>query len=627
VRADAVGLARISHPVATAAAYLLALVAATTAGPVGCGAGLSTRIEVPPLSDGEREVYARQSLMNARLLKREGRLEAAERSTRRGLAYEPRDVRLHRLRAELLDALDQPQEAALHRQQADALDPPPPPLPDVPLPEHGSDLMVLLLPPPPERLATFDAAGRVPQDWPQGEVAETLASRLRTRLPAASVVLLPADEHQTSQSVSAARSWLEAIGRHAAVSLRVERAFCDSSIKDGDFAVGWLRLATAGGTPPSREIAGRADQRRARIVRHVVEGGRGEGCRSEAVARALEQGFEEPEMQALLNLPAEHASVNFGSREICGLFPELGRRIREEIDQGRRLLSLGQLGAAAEAFRRAAAIDPEDLDASMLLRDVQRALSISRQLSALDSASALDTDPELLEPHLSASQRRALEAQLAHEKRMRKQLLAALAVLGERRAPPSPETLAALRSSEVKDPEATGPNLARARTGGPEIGVAARVLMAPNGEIVTRYYFAEGSDEVLLREDDTDGDGRPDRWVGYENGVLREVWETSEGGDCPVLHMVYAADGVSLERIEIDRDCDGNPERVLRYSAGLLELESWDSDTDGRFDRFQHFDETGSLTLLEEDLDADGVVDVRTLYHNGQLTRREITNP
>ena len=117
----------------------------------------------------------------------------------------------------------------------------------------------------------------------------------------------------------------------------------------------------------------------------------------------------------------------------------------------------------------------------------------------------------------------------------------------------------------------------------------------------------------------------PDGWVsGMAIDSQNRIWLLRKGPD-PV--QVYAADGVSLERIDIDRDSDERPERVLRYSAGLLELESWDSNTDGRFDRFQHFDESGSLTLLEEDLDFDGVVDVRTLYRDGQLTRREITNP
>jgi len=206
-------------------------------------------------------------------------------------------------------------------------------------------------------------------------------------------------------------------------------------------------------------------------------------------------------------------------------------------------------------------------------------------------------------------------------------LLAALAVLGERRSPPSAETLAALRSSRVEDPEATGPRLARARTGDPEKTVTARVAMAPDGEILTRYYFAEGADEPAVREDDADGDGRPDRWVSYDKDTAREVWEATGGGGPPVLHLVYAPDGTSLELIELDADRDGHPERVFRYNAGHLELELRDSNGDGRVDLLQHFDPAGELRLREQDLDADGVPDVRTTYRDGHLIRREIANP
>lgn len=606
---------------------LVALVAATASGLVGCGAGVPASIEAPPPSDGERRVYARQSLIRARQLRLEGRIEAAERSTRRGLDYEPENARLHRLRSELLEALGRTEEAALHRRRADALDPPPLPLPSTPLRGGGAGLLFALLPNPPAPLAPLGAASRVPRDWPQGEVAQTLVSRLRIRLPEASVELLPSLEHPTSESISGARSWLAEMAPRAVVSLRVERAFCGSSIKDGEFALGWLRLATAGGAPPPPGAAGSRAEERARSVRHVVEDARGAGCRSEAVARALEESFAEPAIQELLALPATGGPASFRDREIRDLFPELDRRIHEELHQARRLLSLGLLGASADALRRAAAIDPRDPEASVLLQEVEGALSISRQLSALESASAPEIPPEFLEPSLTAPQRRALEAQLAHEKRTREQLLAALAVLGETRAPPSRETLAALRGVELSDRAAVGPTLARVRTGDPEADVAARVLMAPDGEIVARYYFTQGGDRLLLREDDADGDGRPDRWLGYEGDVPREIWEAAEGGGLPVLHMVYTRDGGFLERIEIDRDRNGRPERELRYADGRLALEAWDRDGDGRFDRFQHFDAAGSLTLREEDLDADGVADVRTLYRRGRVARREITNP
>jgi len=304
-------------PVAIVRLLVLALTAATAVGLAGCGGGGSVQaIEPSPLSRAEREVYARKSLVDARLLRREGRLEAAERSTRRGLGYEPDNPKLHRLRAELLEALGRPHEASLHRERADAQDPPPPPLPDSPLALGGAGLLVLLVPPPPEPRRSSADASRVPPDWPRGEAAATLVSRLRTRLPEASVSLLSAGEYPGSQSTTAARRWLEKTAPRAAISLRVERAFCGDTSKDGAFAVAWLRLATAGLRPPEHEIPD------VQIVRHVVEEPPREGCRGEAVARALERSFDEPQLQLLLALPAERRVQSWSSREIHNLFPD-----------------------------------------------------------------------------------------------------------------------------------------------------------------------------------------------------------------------------------------------------------------------------------------------------------------
>ena len=58
----------------------------------------------------------------------------------------------------------------------------------------------------------------------------------------------------------------------------------------------------------------------------------------------------------------------------------------------------------------------------------------------------------------------------------------------------------------------------------------------------------------------------------------------------------------------------------------MLREESWDTDGDGAFDRFQQFDETGSLTMREEDVDGDEEIDVRTAYNKGRIVRREILN-
>jgi len=73
---------------------------------------------------------------------------------------------------------------------------------------------------------------------------------------------------------------------------------------------------------------------------------------------------------------------------------------------------------------------------------------------------------------------------------------------------------------------------------------------------------------------------------------------------------VFADEGEPLERIELDEDGNGKPERVFLYTRGKLSGESSDTNRDGVLDRFDRLDESGSLVLREEDTDADGVIDV-----------------
>ena len=44
-------------------------------------------------------------------------------------------------------------------------------------------------------------------------------------------------------------------------------------------------------------------------------------------------------------------------------------------------------------------------------------------------------------------------------------------------------------------------------------------------------------------------------------------------------------------------------------------------------DRFDRLDENGDLVLREEDIDANGSIDVRSIYSAGRLVRRELATP
>ena len=89
---------------------------------------------------------------------------------------------------------------------------------------------------------------------------------------------------------------------------------------------------------------------------------------------------------------------------------------------------------------------------------------------------------------------------------------------------------------------------------------------------------------------------------------------------------MFAEGGDPLLRVEMLRG-DGLPERVYHYENGRLAAEERDTDGDGRLDRFDRFDAAGHVAQREEDLDGDGAVDVRSVYEQGHLVRREFSDP
>ena len=92
------------------------------------------------------------------------------------------------------------------------------------------------------------------------------------------------------------------------------------------------------------------------------------------------------------------------------------------------------------------------------------------------------------------------------------------------------------------------------------------------------------------------------------------------------MRLVFGAGGNRLLRIELDRDGDGRPERILNYSGGMLTAEARDTDGDNGLDTFDRFDSDGNLGLREEDLDGDGSIDVRSVYQAGKLVRRYLVS-
>lgn len=557
--------------------------------------------EVRPLDPAARQRLARAKLEAGRALRRDGRAKLAEAALRRGLHFDPQHAGLHRELARVLEVQGRTDEAEAARALADALDPPPPPLPDTPLDRPSAGLLVVLVPPSAE-----GGPERSPRSWPEGEVARTLEERLALRLPDATVV------HADFESVDAARDWLERRKPRATLSLRVDRAYCGDSVKDGRFALGWLRGAVEQpGSAHARPHAARALVHDPRLPA---------GCRSEATARALEELLALPSL--VEELAAERSSAAWSRVAIRALFPGLGDRIDAQLAQGAALLAQGQLESAAAAFRDAARVDPEDHAVRTYLHEAEATLTLSGELSRSRRRRAEPDDPGVLDPRFSPAQRAALEAQLTEERRRREELLGALAVMDEDARLPPEDALATLRPSQIRDSEAFGPALARRRAGGQ---VEARGAYAPDGSVIARYYFPIGDDLPVLREEDLTQDGRADRWIAYAGSHRTEIWEAGRDTGRPDLRMVFTGQGSRLARIEVDRDSDGHPERIFHYSGDHLTAEARDTSGDGALDTFDRLDAEGRVVLREEDTNGDGHIDVRSIYEAGHLVRRELS--
>jgi len=551
----------------------------------------------PPPSESDLDRHARHMLEDARAFRLKGRLESAEAAVARGLASRPDDPRLLRERARILELQGRLAEAEAARRSANAVAPEPAPPPRSPHPANSRGVLAILVPPAADR----GAEGRVPGDWPDPVVAETLERRLRTRLPEATVT------YADPGSVDAAREWIEGHAPRVAFSIRVDRAYCEESIKDGPFAVGELRVAAAapGRTPDRAETA--------RAVR--LDPPPGDACRADVLARALEDALDLPSIRAALDAARSGSNSHWVAVQLRALFPRIGARLREAIDAGKRRMASGHLALAGESFERAKAIDPEDPEVRVYQDEIAKTLALADELSQPgDSEGVLD-------PRFTPAQRAAAEARLAEEKRRRETLLAALAVLDEDVEAPTPRTLSALRPTTISDPDATGPRLARERSGGP---VQARIAYAPDGSALSRYFLSDPGERPILREEDTNGDGRPDRWILYGGGVRREILEDSRGSGLVDVRLMFSENGRVLERVEFDRDDDGRTDRAFHYADGRLRIEATDTTGDGSLDRFDRFDADGRLEVREEDRNGDGRIDVRSVYRDGKLARREI---
>lgn len=82
----------------------------------------------------------------------------------------------------------------------------------------------------------------------------------------------------------------------------------------------------------------------------------------------------------------------------------------------------------------------------------------------------------------------------------------------------------------------------------------AEEVGGPGRAVVRRETYVGGHLERV--DEDTDADGRPDKWETYERGRLVYVDLDLTGRGTPARRLVYGADG-NIDRLEADADGDG----------------------------------------------------------------------
>jgi hypothetical protein len=569
----------------------------------GCAPGINPIPEEQAPSSVDTERFVRLRLEEARSYRLQNRLDAASQSLERALVVAPNDPEVLRLLARVRSETGNEEDALLFRARADRVDPPPPAPPDVPLELPSEGLLVVLLPPEPEDSASSGVA----EEWPDRHAPDALVARLRKRLPHAAITEL------SPATVAEARAWLRGRSPRAVLSLRVDRASCGDSAKDGPFAL--AALTVSAGTPERLSIL-------ARSVR-VVDSDPpiGERCVDPALSRALERVLSDQDVRVALSAGTvtESAAV-WPSPEIRALFPGLGRRLAAEIDRGRARLAVGRLGDAEESFRRAESVDPDDRDVRTYLAETQATLALARELEPGFSSSPTTSGSDVIEVELTPAQRAGAEQMLSEERARRDSLLAAISLVGGNGDELSPAIQSALRPAEIEPQDAAGARLASQQAHG---AVAKRVLLAPDGRRLAVFYVPAAGGPPVLREDSEDG---VERWTAYSDHRRSEVWEDREHTGVPTAHFVLGRDG-AVQKIEVLRAADGTPVRVFEYEGGRLVSEAQDTNGDGVLDRFERFDPGGEVVVREEDLNGDGKIDIRSFFEKGKLVRREIIDP
>ncbi len=167
-----------------------------------------------------------------------------------------------------------------------------------------------------------------------------------------------------------------------------------------------------------------------------------------------------------------------------------------------------------------------------------------------------------------------------------------------------------------------------------DAGLVAEIVRDANGDGKPDEWERYGRDgRMETREVDRDGDGTRDAFYSYEGGSLVE--ERHDGNSDGRIDRVVHYEQRRIARTEEDTNGDGVLDTTTFFAAGpggneVIERVEKDTDGDGRVDTFERYEQVAgkpSLVRRDEDRNGDGTIDVKSIYENGKLKQREISDP
>jgi hypothetical protein len=121
---------------------------------------------------------------------------------------------------------------------------------------------------------------------------------------------------------------------------------------------------------------------------------------------------------------------------------------------------------------------------------------------------------------------------------------------------------------------------------------------------------------------DRDSDGRIDQWIFRERGEISrvELDENSDGRPDRFIHYDLATHQIA--RVEEDTNADGASDSWTEYLDGRVARRRADGDYDGSIDTWTFY-RAGIITRHEQDTTGNGFRDRVGYYSNGKITREE----